>query len=102
MDQTDTAVWQEVCRLLENPQRLEQEYRQRLHPQQQPNEHEGMLAQLSKLRRGIARLIDSYADGLIDKQEFDPRVTRLRERMQHLEEQVQRLKEESKVEYAGH
>jgi len=48
---------------------------------------------MGKLRRGIARLIDSYADGLIDKQEFEPRVTRLRERMHHLEEQVQRLKE---------
>ena len=98
MDQADVAVWQEVCRLLENPQRLEQEYRQRLQPQQQPHEHEGMLAQMSKLRRGIARLIDSYADGLIDKQEFEPRVTRMRERMQHLEEQLQHLKEESEVE----
>ena len=98
MDQADTAVWQEVCRLLENPQRLEQEYRQRLQPKPQPDEHEGMLAQISKLRRGIARLIDSYADGLIDKEEFEPRVTRLRERMRHLEAQVQRLKEESEVE----
>ncbi|MBO0793753.1 MAG: hypothetical protein J2P36_22770 [Ktedonobacteraceae bacterium] len=53
---------------------------------------------MSKLRRGMARLIDSYADGLIDKQKFEPRVTRLRERMQHIEEQLQRLKEESEVE----
>jgi site-specific DNA recombinase len=98
MDQADTTVWQEVCRLLENPERLEQEYRQRLQPQQQPKEHEGLDAQMSKLRRGLARLIDSYADGLIDKQEFEPRVTRMRERMQHLEEQLQRLKEESEVE----
>ncbi len=98
MDQADTAVWQEVCRLLENPQRLEQEYRQRLQPKPQPDEHEGMLAQISKLRRGVARLIDSYADGLINKEEFEPRVMRMRERMQHLEEQVQRLKEESEVE----
>ena len=98
MDQADAAVWQEVCRLLENPERLEQEYRQRLHPQQQPKEHEGLEAQMSKFRRGIARLIDSYADGLIDKQEFEPRVTRMRERMQHLEEQLQRLKEEAEVE----
>jgi site-specific DNA recombinase len=98
MDQTDAAVWQEVCRLLENPERLEQEYRQRLQPQQQPKEHEGLEAQMSKLRRGIARLIDSYAEGLIDKQEFEPRVTRMRERMQYLEEHLQRLKEESEVE----
>jgi site-specific DNA recombinase len=98
MDQTDAAVWQEVCRLLEEPERLEQEYRRRLLPQQKPKEYEGLETQMGKLRRGIARLIDSYADGLIDKQEFEPRVTRMRERLQHLEEQLQRLKEESEAE----
>ncbi len=98
MDQADAAIWQEVCRLLENPERMEQEYRQRLHPQQPSNEHEGLEAQMGKLRRGIARLIDGYAEGLIDKQEFEPRVTRMRERMQHLEEQAQRLKEASEAE----
>jgi site-specific DNA recombinase len=46
----------------------------------------------------MARLIDSYAEGLIDKQEFEPRVTRLRERTHHLEEQLQHLKEEEAVE----
>jgi site-specific DNA recombinase len=43
-------------------------------------------------------LIDSYADGLIDKQEFEPRVTRMRQRLQHLEEQLQSLKEDAEVE----
>jgi len=98
MDQADIVVWQEVCRLLEDPERLEQEYRRRLLPQQRQSEHEGMETQMSKLRRGIARLIDSYADGLIDKQEFEPRVSRMRERMQHLETQLQSLKEEAEVE----
>ena len=98
MDQADAAVWQEVCRLLEDPERLEQEYRQRLLPSGKEAESDGLEAQIGKMRRGIARLIDSYADGLIDKQEFEPRVTRLRERMHHLEEQVQGLKEESEGE----
>jgi site-specific DNA recombinase len=93
MDQTDAAVWQEVCRLLEEPERLAQEYRRRLHAPQKPQEPEGLDAQMGKLRRGIARLIDSYAEGFIDKQEFEPRVTRMRERLHHLEEQLQRLKE---------
>jgi site-specific DNA recombinase len=65
---------------------------------QQPQEYEGLQTQMGKLRRGIARLIDRYADGLIEKQEFEPRVTRLRERMQHLEAQAQRLKEGSEGE----
>jgi site-specific DNA recombinase len=98
MDQTDTAVWQEVCRLLEHPERLEQEYRQRLHPHHQPTEQAGLQAQMGKLRRGIARLIDSYAEGLIDKAEFEPRVIRLRERLQHLDEQLQHLMQETEIE----
>jgi site-specific DNA recombinase len=53
---------------------------------------------MGKLRRGSARLIDSYAEGLIDKAEFEPRLSRLRERLQHLEEQRQCLLEASAVE----
>ena len=53
---------------------------------------------MGKLRRGIARLIDRYAEGLIDKQEFEPSVTRRRERMQHLEDQLSGLKEAAAVE----
>ncbi len=100
MDQTDAAVWQEVCHLLEEPERLEQEYRRRLQAPQKPQEPEGLDAQMGKLRRGIARLIDSYADGFIDRQEFEPRVTRMRERLHHLEEQLQRLKEDAEGEEA--
>src|SRR5215471_17980469 len=51
MDQTDAAVWQEVCHLLEHPERLEQEYRQRLHPEHQPREYDGLELQRGKLRR---------------------------------------------------
>jgi hypothetical protein len=98
IDQTDAAVWQEVCCLLEEPQRLEQEYRRRLQSPSKPNEQEGLDTQMGKLRRGLARLIDSYAEGLIDKQEFEPRVTRMRERLRHLEEQLQHLKEKAEEE----
>ena len=65
---------------------------------QQSQESEGLDAQMGKLRRGIARLIDSYAEGFIDKQECEPGVTRMRERLHHLEEQLQRLKEEAEGE----
>src|SRR5215831_15247549 len=75
-----------VCQVLEDPARREQEYRQRLQPHQQRSEYEGLETQMGKLRRGIARLIDSSAEGLIDKQEFEPRGRRLRERMQRLED----------------
>src|SRR4029450_7235485 len=98
MDQTDAVVWQEVCQLLAQPARLEQAYRQRLHPQQQSTTSQGLETQLGKLRRGIARLIDSYAEGLIDKQEFEPRVPRMRARLQHLETQVKHFQGEGEME----
>ena len=98
MDQTDAAVWHEVCRLLAQPERLEQAYRQRLHPAQSSDTYHGLEIQLGKLRRGLARLIDSYADGLIEKQEFEPRVTHMRARLQHLETQIQHLKAEGEME----
>jgi site-specific DNA recombinase len=89
-DLLDLTVWQEVCSLLEDPQRVEQEYRRRLAPPQ-GNEQRSVDAQLGKLRQGLARLIDSYAEGLIEKAEFEPRITRLRQRITGLEEQAEQL-----------
>ena len=89
-DLLDLTVWQEVCGLLEDPQWVEQEYRRRLAPPQN-DERSSADAQLSKLRQGLARLIDSYAEGLIEKAEFEPRITRLRQRIADLEAQVQHL-----------
>src|SRR5689334_9704627 len=98
LDQTDATVWPEVCRLLAQPARLEQAYRQRLHPPGQAPAPLGLETQIGKLRRGVARLIDSDAAGLMAKQECEPRVTRMRTRVQHLEAHVAHLKAEGEVE----
>jgi site-specific DNA recombinase len=96
-DLLDLAVWQEVCTLLAHPERLAEEYRRRL----QPETHAKRLplatveGQIGQLRQGVARLIDSYAESLIDKGEFEPRVTRLRQRLARLEEQRQALADEA-------
>jgi site-specific DNA recombinase len=94
-DLVDEAVWQEVCQLLEHPERLEQEYRRRLLQEEQtPEELASLEKWIGRLRQGITRLIDSYADGIIDKAEFEPRVTRMRERLNQLEAQAQQVKDE--------
>ena len=49
---------------------------------------------IGKVRRGIARLIDSYAEGLIEKQEFEPRISRLRQRLADLQGQAQQITDE--------
>ena len=97
-DLVDEAVWQEVCRLLEHPERLEQEYRRRLLQTQTPPDLEPLERQVGRVRQGVARLIDSYTEGLIDKAEFEPRMTRLRERLGHLETHVQQARDEASLE----
>src|SRR5262245_47363780 len=90
----DVAVWQEVCDLLANPERLRAEYERRL---EQPQETAGdeVEAQLGKLRGSLTRLIDGYTEGFIERHEFEPRVARLRERIATLEEQAQQLQTRS-------
>ncbi len=96
-DLLDLAVWREVCTLLAHPERLAEEYRRRLQPETRTKRTplSTVEGQISKLRQGVARLIDSYAEGLIDKGEFEPRVTRLRQRLARLEEQRQALADEA-------
>lgn len=58
-DKLDEWVWDEVCTLLENPHRLEQEYQRRLTaPSRENGDLTATRTQLNKIRRGIARLID--------------------------------------------
>jgi site-specific DNA recombinase len=98
-DLVDEAVWEEVCRLLQHPERLEQEYRRRfLQEEQTPDELSQLEARSSRLRQGVARLIDSYAEGLINKDEFEPRVTRMRERLKQIEEQALQIKDDASLE----
>ena len=96
-DLLELAVWREVCALLAHPERLAEEYRRRLQPDTRAQRMTlaTLEAHLGKLRQGLARLIDSYADGLIEKHEFEPRVTRLRQRIAHVEAQGREVAEEA-------
>jgi site-specific DNA recombinase len=90
----DAAIWNEVCRLLADPDRVLQEYQRRLtavraHPDRL--ELDAIQRQAGKLRRGIDRLIDGYAEGPIDKAEFEPRITELRRRIARLEAEAAAL-----------
>jgi site-specific DNA recombinase len=89
----EAAVWQEVERLLEDPARVLREHQRRLEGVSagQTSRVAGLTAQLQRLRTGLARLIDSYADGVITKVEFEPRVAQVRERIARNEAQLQEL-----------
>ena len=93
-DLVELAVWHEVCQLLQDPQRLEREYHRRGHARPRGarwETPESLRAQTAKLQRGMARLIDGYAEGVIEKAEFEPRIKRMKQRVTILEEQLQQL-----------
>jgi site-specific DNA recombinase len=87
----DAAVWTEVRTLLEDPARLAQELQRRdaaLRERLTPGERQASAGQRRKLEQGLGRLIDSYTEGLLLKEEFEPRLARLRQRLAALEEQA--------------
>src|SRR4051794_19213482 len=94
-DCLDAAVWREGEGLLGDPRRLAAEYERRLVEvgTGDPSRSDTALldGQIAKLNRGIGRLIDGYAEGLIDKAEVEPRLTGLRRRLAGLEQQRQAL-----------
>jgi site-specific DNA recombinase len=98
-DLLDLTVWREVSGLLAHPERVAEEYQRRLQaPTSGTRQAQATLeTQLGKVRQGVARLIDSYAEGLLEKHEFEPRITRLRQRIAALEEQRQQLLDEAAV-----
>ena len=98
-DLLDAAVWQAVEKVLHDPARIAAEYERRLEMARRGSTDDLNLAaieaQLSKLRRGMGRLIDSYAEDLIERAEFEPRLAGLRQRVQAWEAQAKALQDEA-------
>ena len=96
-DRLDEAVWQEVERVLEDPSWIAAEYERRLVQARDPAAADlaSLEGQIAKLRRSLDRLIDGYAEGLIDKAEFEPRAAGLRQRLRGWDEQAVRIRNEA-------
>jgi site-specific DNA recombinase len=91
-DLLDQAVWNDVRSLLADPNRIERELHRRLegdNDEQRRQTDRKLSAQIDKVRRGIARLIDAYGEGLVDKGEFEPRVKSAKARLAQLRDQLQ-------------
>ena len=97
-DLLDAAVWADVRNLLSEPERIRAEYERR---RQKPKPGEGReLDQVTKLinqvKRSISRLIDAYEEGLLEKSEFEPRISTARQRLSRLlEDRARKADEES-------
>ena len=99
-DTLDAAVWEDVRRLLSEPERVRTEYERRLHGPETGSNREvkrlnNMIANLKKM---ISRLIDAYGDGLLDKSDFEPRILAARERMAKLEDECRQRRDEANQE----
>ena len=86
-DLLEEAVWSDVCALLRDPSRIEEEFQRRLRGDKNIGEEkiEQTKVLINKTKRGIARLIDAYSDGLLEKREFEPRLKTSRQRLESLQ-----------------
>jgi site-specific DNA recombinase len=84
----ESAVWHEVCDLLTHPERLEREH-QRGGTVGATLEHvETLKAQRLKLQHALERLIDSFTEGLIEKDQFTSRMARTKSRIAELDTKI--------------
>src|SRR5262249_13285260 len=90
-DLLDRAVWDDVCALLAEPQRVRAEYERRLRGQNKKNSRplEQLAKMIGKVRSGMARLIDAYQDGHLEKADYESRITPLKKRLQKLQTEEQ-------------
>ncbi len=87
-DKLEPLIWRQIEMVLEDPQRVSAEYERRIAAGREGRPREDVDAlerQIARLRRGIDRLIDSYAEELIEINEFKPRLAGLKQRMARLE-----------------
>src|SRR4051812_34187281 len=88
-DRLERAVWAEIETVLNDPRRIAHEHQRRLTDLAgEPADADvgKVERRIGAVRRGIGRLIDGYAEGVIERAEFEPRLADLRARVAQLEE----------------
>jgi site-specific DNA recombinase len=98
-DYLDNSVWDAVKELLKEPARVEEEYLRRLREveSQAGLDLTPLRRQITRAKGALARLIDIYVEGQIDKAEFEPRAGDMRRQITHLESQEKEVAEASQV-----
>ena len=98
VDRLDEAVWSDVRALLLEPERLTEEFERRLSRASQGEGTTQSSRSLDKVigqvRRRIARLVEMYADGYIEKENFQRDIHISRKRMSELESERKAMHEE--------
>ena len=89
----DEQVWQDLCVLLQNPERISEELaRRRTESTQESPKLQELEQSVNALRGRLDRLIDAHTAGWIEKAEFESRVTTLRSQYRHEVEALDNLR----------
>jgi site-specific DNA recombinase len=83
----ETKIWENVCKILKNPGSLEREEQDSQH-KALPENVDTLRAQRQKLQHGLERLIDSLAEGVIDKDQFTARMNRTKARITEIDTKI--------------
>jgi len=88
----DEVVWKQVVDLLKSPGRLQSEYDRRLDELETKErvkyDTDAAEKQKRHLEAGKSRLIDSYTEGMIDKSDFEEKITRIKGKISRLESEI--------------
>ena len=95
-DKLDEAVWKDAVELLRNPNLLRTEYERRLAAPKTTYSEVSLKKQLTNAQTTLNRLIDIHTDGLIDRAEFEPRLSRARKRCDELSAKLQSLRTQTR------
>jgi len=87
-DALETEIWKYVWRIVKNPESLEQEAQDSTRRGAIPEDVDALRAQRQKLRHGMERLIDSLAEGVIEKDQFTSRMNRTKGRIAELDTKI--------------
>jgi len=85
----EDAVWREVCDLLRNPEKLEREFKDGGEAVASVQNAEALKVRRLKQQHALERLIDSFTEGLIEKDQFTSRMARTKDRIAELDAQIQ-------------
>ena len=82
----ESEVWTDVCELLENPERMRKELDRRQKPEPVRGDEQAMKNSIARLKRQLARILEMYETGYLEKEDFTTRVQRVKERLSREEE----------------
>jgi site-specific DNA recombinase len=91
-EELDALVWSSVCQVLQEPERLEQEWQRRMEADgtlsDARSEHEQAQRWAATQERALKRLLDAYEAGALPLEELTPRAQRVREQLHHAQQLV--------------